>query len=328
MAWVQLPLISILLMGLSISAALATPYTSLIVFGDSLSDTGNDLIASRGAIPAFPYHEGRFSNGPNYLDELAENLGLSSTPSLAGGTNTAFGGARTNRQPFNPAFSLLNQVQTYVNQTPQADPSALFVLFGGANNLQDVIPRAAADPANAATLTSTAVQQTIGDLSTMLDQLTAIGARTIVVPNSPNLGLTPRFNEPGRNVSALARSVTESFNDALDTMLDTRTGAHVIRVDSFAFFNSLAVNPQTFGLSNVTNRCYTGDDLTFTGGGSVCGNPTSFLFWDGIHPSSVPHRLFGEFVTASVVPEPQAAILFVTGVGILIGGRALRHGNQ
>jgi phospholipase/lecithinase/hemolysin len=39
-------------------------------------------------------------------------------------------------------------------------------------------------------------------------------------------------------------------------------------------------------------------------------DPTSFLFWDGTHPSSVPHRLFGEFVTASVVPEPQAAILF------------------
>jgi phospholipase/lecithinase/hemolysin len=155
----------------------------------------------------------------------------------------------------------------------------------------------------------------------MLDQLTAVGARTIVIPNSPNLGLTPRFNEPGPNVRALARSVTQSFNDALDTMLDTHTGAHVIRVDSFAFFNSLAVNPQTVGLSNVMARCYIGDDLTFTGGGSVCGNPTSFLFWDGIHPSSVPHRLFGEFVTASVVPEPQAAILFVTGVGILIGGR-------
>jgi hypothetical protein len=50
------------------------------------------------------------------------------------------------KEPFNPAFSLLNQVQTYVSQTTQADPHALFVLFGGANNLQDVIPRAASDP--------------------------------------------------------------------------------------------------------------------------------------------------------------------------------------
>lgn len=156
MAWIQLPLISILLIGLSISPAVAAPYNSLIVFGDSLSDTGNDLIASRGTIPASPYYQGRFSNGPNYLDKLAQNLGLSSTPSLAGGTNTAFGGARTNRQPFNPAFSILNQVQTYVSQTTQADPHALFVLFGGANNLQNVIPRASTDPSNAATLTSTA----------------------------------------------------------------------------------------------------------------------------------------------------------------------------
>ena len=292
MAGLQLVLVPVI-MALWFAHALAGPYSSLIVFGDSLSDTGNDFIASRGAIPASPYSQGRFSNGPTYVDELAHNLGLPSTPSRAGGTNTAFGGARTNRQPFSPAFSILNQVQAYVDRTPVADPDALFVVFGGANNLQDVILPAAADPSNAATLTRGVIQQTMGDLSTILDQLTAIGARTIVVPNAPNLGLTPRFNEPGPNVGALARSVTQSFNEALETMLDTHTGSHLIRVDSFAFFNSVAANPQMFSLTNVTARCYTGDDLTFNGGGSVCENPASFLFWDGIHPTSVPHRLFG-----------------------------------
>jgi outer membrane lipase/esterase len=322
MVWKQLVLVPVLMITLWFAPALGAPYhSSLIVFGDSLSDTGNDFIASRGAIPASPYYQGRFSNGPTYLDQLARNLGLPSTPSLAGGTNTAFGGARTNRQSFSPAFSILNQVQAYVDHTPVADPQALFVLFGGANNLQDVIPRAAADPSNAATLIHAAIQQTVGDLSTMLDRLTAIGARTIVVPNAPNLGLTPRFNEPGPNVGALARSVTQSFNEAFDTMLNTHTGAHLIRVDSFGFFNSLAANPEMFGLTNVTARCYTGDDLTFTSGGSVCENPASFLFWDGIHPSSVPHRLFGDFVTASVVPEPETAILLLTGIAILISAR-------
>lgn len=267
MAGKQLVLIP-LIMTLWFAQALAGPYSGLIVFGDSLSDTGNDLIASRGAIPASPYHQGRFSNGPTYVDELAHNLGLPSTPSLAGGTNTAFGGARTNRQPFSPAFSILNQVQAYVDRTPAADPAALFVVFGGANNLQDVILSAAADPSNAATLTRQGIQQTVGDLSTILDQLTDIGARTIVVPNAPNLGLAPRFNEPGPTVGALARSVTQSFNEAFETMLNAHTGAHLIRVDSFAFFNSVAANPQMFGLTNVTARCYTGDDLTFTGGGS------------------------------------------------------------
>jgi phospholipase/lecithinase/hemolysin len=187
--------------------------------------------------------------------------------------------------------------------------------------LQDVILSAAADPSNAATLTRAGIQQTVGDLSTILDQLTDIGARTIVVPNAPNLGLAPRFNEPGPNVGALATSVTQSFNAAFDAMLNTHTGTHLIRVDSFAFFNSVVANPQMFGLTNVTARCYTGDDLTFTGGGSVCENPASFLFWDGIHPSSGPHQLFGDFVTASVVPEPEAAILLLTGVAILISAR-------
>src|SRR6478672_780719 len=112
MSWIRLSVLVVLWIGVTDPPGFAGPYTGLIVFGDSLSDTGNDAIATRGAIPGPPYAQGRFSNGPNYVDELAQNLGLSSTPSLAGGTNSAFGGARTNRQSLNPAFSILNQVQT------------------------------------------------------------------------------------------------------------------------------------------------------------------------------------------------------------------------
>jgi phospholipase/lecithinase/hemolysin len=53
------------------AAAVAGPYTGLIVFGDSLSDVGNDAIVTPQlaafGIPATPgpyYYNGRFSNGP------------------------------------------------------------------------------------------------------------------------------------------------------------------------------------------------------------------------------------------------------------------------
>lgn len=52
-----------------------------------------------------------------------------------------------------------------------------------------------------------------------------------------NLGLTPRFNEPGPNVGGLGTSVTRSFNDAYEAMLNTHSGVDLIRVNSFAFFN-------------------------------------------------------------------------------------------
>ena len=48
-----------------------SPYSALYAFGDSLSDVGNVFAASRGTEPARPYFQGRFSNGPIWLDYLA-----------------------------------------------------------------------------------------------------------------------------------------------------------------------------------------------------------------------------------------------------------------
>lgn len=65
-------------------AAHAATYPAIYSFGDSLSDVGNALIASTIAkdpvpLPAF-YFDGRFSNGPNWVDDLAAKLGLSVSP--------------------------------------------------------------------------------------------------------------------------------------------------------------------------------------------------------------------------------------------------------
>lgn len=42
-----------------------------------------------------PYFRGRFSNGPVWVEDLADRLALDLEPSLQGGTNFAFGGAET-----------------------------------------------------------------------------------------------------------------------------------------------------------------------------------------------------------------------------------------
>ena len=76
--------------------------TNLYVFGDSLSDGGNSGLVSQqftgGAFtyPPPPYYNGQYSNGPVAVEYLwqAYNPGSTSfTPSLAGGTNYAIGGA-------------------------------------------------------------------------------------------------------------------------------------------------------------------------------------------------------------------------------------------
>ena len=72
----------------------ASAFSALYAFGDSLTDTGNVYLAAPG-VPLAPYYNGRFSNGPLWVEGLANNLGLSINPSVGGGTNYAFGGAVT-----------------------------------------------------------------------------------------------------------------------------------------------------------------------------------------------------------------------------------------
>ena len=83
------------------AAAAQRPFDELVVFGDSGSDNGNDHILSGGLVVPSPYFGGRFSNGPLWVERLAERLGLGHpternplpAPSEAGGTNYAYGGA-------------------------------------------------------------------------------------------------------------------------------------------------------------------------------------------------------------------------------------------
>src|SRR5699024_158155 len=46
-----------------------------------------------------PYASGRYSNGPVWAEQLAADLDLSAAPSLLGGTDFAFGGARSGPLP-------------------------------------------------------------------------------------------------------------------------------------------------------------------------------------------------------------------------------------
>ena len=92
----------------------AQAYSSLFVFGDSLSDPGNNAIAlfspplslaptassqitSNAFVATLPYASNTYSNGPVWAQLLAPKLGagVTANPSLFGGTNFASGGAET-----------------------------------------------------------------------------------------------------------------------------------------------------------------------------------------------------------------------------------------
>ena len=94
---------------LSMSEDSALPsYSAIYAFGDSLSDAGNLSITTSAAGATEPvsppYYKQQygsisgnvFSNGPTWVQDLSIALGLGTlAPSLAGGTDFAYGGAET-----------------------------------------------------------------------------------------------------------------------------------------------------------------------------------------------------------------------------------------
>lgn len=114
------------------TSALALPYSNLVVFGDSLADSGNNYLATGGAqtavplsgptVPIYPYASGRYSNGPVWTEYFASSLGLGLAPSLLG-MGFLF-------QPFaNPAQGARSDVSSPLFKTPWGPALLLAVTF-------------------------------------------------------------------------------------------------------------------------------------------------------------------------------------------------------
>ncbi|KQV60786.1 hypothetical protein ASC95_04980 [Pelomonas sp. Root1217] len=310
-------------------AASATgPYSGLVVFGDSLSDSGNNaLLLSQGPgglppvdIPGDGYYSkipstaGTYSNGWVWTQYFAQSLGLALSPSLAGGNNFAFGGAQTSLNggeiPQLPGFpySMQTQLGMYLGATGNlADPNALYVVAGGGNNirvaLEAIAMGADADATAAATVASYAA-----DMAGIVGSLKLAGAQHVLVLNTPNFGLTPLANA----MSASGQASALSF--AMDTALTgalAGSGAQVF--DMYGFMTSAVGNASQLGFSNWTNACAATT--------SSCDLSTA-LFWDGIHPTTMAHQQLAAAVLAVAVPEPDMAALLAAGLVVVAGARS------
>lgn len=283
------------LAALFISLSAQASFTNLVVFGDSLSDTGNIFSATGGFLPGAPYDSGRFSNGPLYIDVLADHLGLSSSNSLSGGSNFAYGGARVIADGSSTP-SLSQQYDTYIaSSAGSADSSALYVVFGGANDLFNSTTVAAANAA-------------ADGIVAIVSQLVAAGAQHILVPNLPDLSSTP-----GYLGDADIGNRTAEFNNTLSQGLNSVGNAGIVLLDVYGLLGDAIADPASYGFSNVTQSCYLGP---LAGAGLVCADPDSYLFWDSVHPTAAGHQFLGDSAFAAVapVPLPSAAWFFASGL--------------
>lgn len=300
----------------------ASAYSSLVVFGDSLSDGGNvaavvgadpgQVISGNGYVPSRPYASGTFSNGPTWVDGLASALGVSATPSLLGGSNYAFGGAQT-RDESGGSPSLLSQLGMYFDATEGvASADALYVLAGGGNNARAALEAIGFGGAPLVRTTLITAVSYARDVGLMVDQLQAAGATDIIVWNTPNLGLTPAVMSLGAEASFLGQTLASAMNRALERRLADEAGVRIF--DLYGLVGSAVVDPAAFGLVNVSDAC---------GAPSLGCDAATALFWDGIHPTAMGQSVIADAMIAVAVPEPGTWAMFAAG-GLLLALRRRR----
>ncbi|CAI1042537.1 autotransporter outer membrane beta-barrel domain-containing protein [Serratia quinivorans] len=202
-------------LAVAILCSMTTPalaYDQLYVFGDSLSDTGNN---------------GRFTYDSNkhllYDEVLAQRIGAALVASDNGGDNYAAGGGVA-VPALNPADNTQDQVQSYLNRVNgRADGDGLYIHWIGGNDLA----AAALNPATAPGVAYNSAAAAAAQVHSLLN----VGAGTVIVPTVPNIGSTPQLMEliiqqaltPVQNAAVQAAYAT--LNSLATPDNDTRTQA-------------------------------------------------------------------------------------------------------
>lgn len=264
-------------------------FPQIFAFGDSLTDMGN-FHRLTGMLP-FPYWEGRASDGPVWIEYLAAKLGVS----IEDIHNYAWFGALSGNTNFRsmPGLDLPGleqQIAQFLQDVGEegADPDALYTVWVGPNDFLDLLVNGGRTPES---MVATGVGNTVQGIVALANA----GARHFVVGNMPDLGLAPFFHAMGPELAGTVSYLSATYSFMLEeqlSALEVGLGINITRLDAFGILNQMAAEPVLFGMTNVTDSAIASDPAS---------DPSEYLFWDEVHPSTATNEWIADFVCAAMV---------------------------
>ncbi|MBC7501826.1 MAG: SGNH/GDSL hydrolase family protein [Herminiimonas sp.] len=309
-------------------------YSSVVSFGDSLSDLGTYSVGTVKALGG-----GKYSvNGPtskNWIELLAAQLGQAAPCSaqtgldglasqgfsvpvtnVAGCTAYGQGGARVTN-PVGPGNKLLGgantilgqltvpvvtQIQTHLTRNGGAfkGDEIVFVLAGGNDvfiNLATV--GAGGSPTAAVTAMGTAGAELAAYVKTLI---VAKGAKYVTVVNLPDVSQTPFGLSTPVATQGLINTMVTTFNTQLQQGLNGTD--NVLYVDAYTVSRDQFANPAQFGISNITlPACDLAPAKNALGSSLVCnatnlipGVTDKYQYADSVHPTPYGYQLLAQLV--------------------------------
>lgn len=319
-----LPTLVTAALGAIAAPAQAAQFTGVFIFGDSLSDAGYFRPALLGlGVPAnVASMLGRFTTnpGPVWSEIVSQRYGVTPRASNDNAGNIfAQGGARVavssaSTPPGAAQRPVSTQITEFLSRTGGADPGALYGVWAGANDIFQTLPAISGGTVDPTVF----IPQLAGANIQQIGRLRAAGARYILVFNLPDLGITPQFTALGAATAGAATALAANYNTALFAGLQSN-GISVIPVDTFSLLNDVRANAAAFGFTNITGvACGPFPPFAPTGGNSqFCnatnlvaqGAATSYLFADGVHPTTGAHRVVADYVVSLIEGPQQYSLL-------------------
>lgn len=268
----------------------AVRYDSIIVFGDSYSDNGSGVFNISNGLypPSPPYFEGRFSDGPVWVEYLSKKLDLPLYDKAAGGATTDSmtipSESGLNDEIIVPGIR--QQVQEYVGEA-----HANGISNKGNMNLYVVVPLGydyiysikhdlkMIEPVKI-------VGQLIANLQTLYIE---VGATHFLMSTIPKFDEFPAFSKSDKSKRETWAKLVEDHNkllrEAIVVFLSDfkKVKFHVLETDKFF---------EQFPSQQFNESCLTIDH----NGSHVCDHPTDFLFWDNLHITTRVHEILSSKV--------------------------------
>ncbi|KIJ35282.1 carbohydrate esterase family 16 protein [Sphaerobolus stellatus SS14] len=254
----------------------------VVVFGDSASDNGTGAwTISNHTWPEDPAYFGhRFTNGPAWVEHLAQKLEAELIDNAIGGStsNNSFVQGYTGRDSKIPVPSALDQLDTHLKSYHVSSDDLHIIMTGG----NDVFY-------------ATSVDSVIPTIRNMVTMLSEKGATKFLLASYPKLG-----ELPFRHSSDMSQDVLNKLSLDIQTgLLSLRSslcrqgGLQVGFVDIYRLFREMLERPVDYGFDPaiISKNCLAGayGDAPRT----LCMEPEKYIFWDEYHLTGSVHRYIG-----------------------------------
>ncbi|CAF3603172.1 unnamed protein product [Adineta steineri] len=257
------------------------PYDTIVSFGDSNCDTGNVYNLTNFKWPPVPpYYQGRFSNGPLWI----EKLGISKLINYAYGSATTDNTLVTGVTAFNVIVpGVRQQIEMYKNATNISmidfDRTIYIIWVGGNDYFFNIYLRPSA---------------VVNSLMNGIHDLSQIGAKHFLIVNQSPIQAYPSAISFNMNsyMNALTLAHNHNLSNSIESFQMKYLRISMYLFDVYSLIVNILNNTSAYGITNTRNCWNTLSNINIT----LCTNPENYIFIDEYHFTTRIHQLIADNV--------------------------------